>query len=211
MRKKRSVTLLLMLCTILGLRCDNPFLPPTGTPVKFPSNLPADLRSTPQGLLAQLIESYESMRIDLFTDLLPTDGSFRFFITQGFFSENQDRFRQRSEPPDGRLQYLEAADSYHYWTQTEEIDKHTRMFRSALNIDFKAKPGIESIRRFVDNGDSLAELKITGGEFWLLFSTAEGDSIITNPVAIEKQVFLIQQDAGHRWVIKKWYDFGSSD
>ena len=67
------------LVVIIGVfcLCRNPFFPETGPPVDQRS---PQQRSTPQGVVDQLIESYESRRIDMFEELQPTDGSFQFFI-----------------------------------------------------------------------------------------------------------------------------------
>ncbi|MBN1578634.1 MAG: hypothetical protein JW913_18870 [Chitinispirillaceae bacterium] len=163
-------------------------------------------RSTPYGLIDQLVESYEMKRIDLFVDLLPRDGSFQFFIAPDFFNEYRLKYQQLSEQRDTRLNFITQSDYYYYWTQDAEIERHERLFRYA-GIEFLSKPGLESVRKFIDNGDSLAELLVTGGMF--VISRFFPDTVEQYPVSIDRQVFLIKKDPDGLWVIRKWYDFSS--
>lgn len=199
----RNISTMLLLCLLV--QCRNPFVPPTGEPIQFPVT---GQRSTPQGLLDQLIESYELMRIDLFKDLLPTDGSYRFFVAPDFLTEYQLRSEQLSEVRDARLQFIGKSDYWYYWTQKEEVERHTLLFSRVTNIKFDIKPGLGTVREFVDGGDSLAELLISGGHFTI--SIVSPDTTNNYPVDVGKQVFLIQKDQNHRWVIRKWYDFSGT-
>ena len=195
-----STTLLIFIIT---LQCKNPFLPPIGLP-----DMQTSPRSTPQGLLDQLIDAYESRSIELFVDLLPKDGTFRFFVAPDFFSEYNAKYRQLSEPRDTRLMFIGQSDYYLYWTQDDEIERHKRLFSNATDIDFKEKPAIESVREFVDKGDSLAELKLIGG----VLEVSRFKELYTVEifiVQISEQVFLIKKEADGLWVIIKWYDFST--
>jgi hypothetical protein len=183
--------------------CRNPFLPETGIPVEHRST---DLRATPQGVVEQLIESYESRRIDLFEELLPADGSFRFFIAPDFFDTYKNKYKNLKETRDTRLQHIGQSDYYYYWTQAEELEGHERLFNQAERIEFTDKPALEDIHSFVDNGDAFAEVLLTGGNLkigkWI-----DTDTVELYTVPITQQVFLLEKDEDDLWVITKWYDF----
>jgi hypothetical protein len=182
--------------------CRSSFFPETGEPIE---GLLSELRATPQGLLDQLIESYEDKQIELFSDLLPRDGSFRFFISPGYFTGYSTRYQQLREPRDARLQFLEEYDFFYYWSQQNEIENHEKLFSQAYSIEFKNKPALESVRKFVDNNDSMAELLITGGN--LEIKKDMGEIIEIYATTVDRQVFLIRKEADGLWVIVKWYDF----
>ncbi len=202
---KNKMHILMILCFVIIIGCRNPFFPPTGTPIDEPVS---KQRSTPQGLLDQLIESYEGRRIDLFIDLLPEDGTFRFFIAPDYFDEYTAKYTRLSESRDPRLKFIGQAEYYLYWTQEDEIEKHKRLFSKATNIDFREKPTIESVRKFTDNGDSLAELLITGGCFeYTWYPDAYTIEIFI--VNVTQQVFLIRKEKNGLWAIIKWYDFST--
>lgn len=181
--------------------CGTPFLPETDVPIERPVD--AGLRSTPQGVIEQLIESYETRRIELFKDLLPTDGSFQFFITPDYFDDYVVKYPRLSETKDERLNYI-GDGIFNYWTQERELENHDKLFSRVDEIEFVDKPTIE-VRTFSDNGDSLAELLATGG--MMKITDDKVDSIFIYNVKIEKQVFLLKRDAENLWVIRKWYDF----
>ncbi len=192
---------MVLICIGLAIQCKIPIGLPTGKPVEQTS-----LRSTPQGLLDQLIESYETKSIELFIDLLPLDGSFQFFIAPDFFDDYLAQYRNLKEARDERMQFIGQSEYYYYWTQEDEVGSHTHLFTQAKSIEFKDPPALESIRKFTDNGDSLAELLITGGSLEIsrdldIYTT----EILT--VSITQQVFLIEKDMDGLWVIRKWYDF----
>jgi hypothetical protein len=201
----KSIAVMVLLVALFGFGCKNPFLPKTGEPVE---ELLSDLRATPQGLLDQLIQSYESQQIELFTDLLPKDGSFRFFISPDYFNDYSTRYQQMREPRDPRLLLLEGSDFFYYWSQENEIENHEKLFSQAYSIEFKDKPALESVRKFVDNNDSMAELLVTGGR--LEIGKPVGSIIEIYTTTVDKQVFLIKKNADKLWVILKWYDFSVS-
>jgi hypothetical protein len=193
----------LIFIVIIGLLfayCGSPFLPVTGVPPEQPVDL--HMRSTPEGIIKQLIESYETRSIELFTDLFPDDSSFQFFIAPDYFSAI-DINKYDYEERDQRLMHL-ADNKYYYWTQTREIDKHRRLFDYIDEIEFVSEPTLE-VRVFTDNGERMAEVLATSGEMEV--SDNQGSRIVIYRVKIEKQVFLMQKDADNLWVIRKWYDF----
>jgi hypothetical protein len=196
-------TFIVVVGFISVLQCRNPFLPTTGRPVIDLSG-----RALPEGVLTQLIDAYNERNIDIFKDLLPKDGSFRFFVAPSYYTEFNDKHENLSEPRDTRLQFLEESEIYYYWTQNIEIENHERLFRYAEYLEFIDPPGLESKRKFVDGNDSLAELLITGGR--LKFGQDLGfDTTAIYYVPIEKQVFLVKKDDDDLWVLQKWYDFSN--
>jgi hypothetical protein len=190
----------------LFLACSNPFFPPTGIPSQGKAP-----RSTPSGVIDQLIESYESRRLDLFTDLLPKDKTFQFYVAPSFESVYQSRYNLPQEPRDTTLQYIGESPQYYYWNQVSEENRHQNLFSKASEIEFISKP--ETMIRYIENekGDTIkAEVVMTGGEL-LVSAITQGQVLIDQPVSIEKQVFLmVKNDDDHLWVIKKWYDLSSA-
>ncbi|MCX7726079.1 MAG: hypothetical protein N2053_04445 [Chitinispirillaceae bacterium] len=198
--------LFFLLILLIFLLCKNPFFPPSGVPQELH---PQSLRSTPQGVIEQLIESYESRRIDLFKDLFPEDGSFKFFVAPDFFNDYLTKYQKLSETRDERLKLIGQYEYYYYWTQDAEIESHTRLFSQAASIRFIGKPMVESIRKFTDNNDSLAELLVTGG-ILEIGKYIDVDTIEIFTANISRQVFLVGKDSKNLWVILKWYDFSGN-
>jgi len=182
--------------------CRNPFVPSTGVPVERPVE---SQRATPQGLLSQLIEAYEGKDIELYKDLFPKDSSFRFFVAPDFYDAFRLRHPLLSEPRDPRLRNLEASDFYYYWPQSVEIENHTKLFSPGVTIDFTEKPYLQDVRPFIDEGDTAAELLVTGGV--LEITRLVGDTAEIYITRVEKQVMLVKQDSDNLWVLLKWYDF----
>jgi len=199
----RLQSVMAIFCIVI--QCKNPFLPPVGDPVE---ERITGQRSTPQGVVDQLIESYETLSIALFRDLMPDDGSFRFFIAPDYFDDyvismhGETLFESRDE----RLQFIGQSEYYYYWTQASEIERHTRLFSQIDRIEFVSRPGLESVREFEYGGDTLAELLVTGGAF-MNFRSLPGDTVEQYSVSIDRQVFLLGKDAEKLWIIRKWYDF----
>jgi hypothetical protein len=178
--------------------CGSPFFPSTGKPEKF-----EPLRQTPQGVITQLVESYEQQRIDLFQDLFPAAGTFRFYVSPQF----EDTLIQKgysSEPRDTLMQWT-TGTRYYYWTQEEEISHHKSMFNRAYAIRFTVMPSVDpgNFRYTIKNGDTTnVEVLMTDGQIEILLS----DDVWT--IAIERQVFFLERAPDRLWVIRKWYDLG---
>lgn len=177
-------------------------MPGTGVPVDYHSE---DQRSTPQGVIEQLIESYESRRIDLFEEILPKDGSFRFFVAPTFHDADKGKYTLK-ETRDTRLRHIDQSEYYYYWEQVVEVDAHDRLFTQAERIRFELKPVLSDIRKFIDNGDTAAEVLLEDGEL-RIGRWVDADTVELYTVPITKQVFLLEKDEDDLWVIKKWYDF----
>ena len=189
----------------LSIQCKNPFLPQTGRPVV---DLPD--RAQPEGVLTQLIDSYNERNIDLFKDLFPKDGSFKFYVAPSFYLEyiTNNKYQNPQEPGDTRLLWLKGSEFYYYWTQNDEIESHEHLFRYAEYLEFIDPPGLESKRKFVDGNDSLAELLIRGGKL-KVGQDAGFDTTAIYYVPIEDQVFLVKKNDDDLWVLQKWYDFSN--
>lgn len=199
----RLNVLIVVALQLFSLSCKNPFFPRIGEPLE----LATGMRATPQGVINQLIQSYDKRSIETFRDLFPEDGSFRFFIAPDYFNDNPSRYLTSVEERDPRLKFLESSDIYYFWTQEREIENHAKLFSQAEFIEFIDKPGIESVRPFVDNGDSLTELLVTGG--WLQIGRKVDNTIEIYSTAVDRQVFLLGKDEDALWVILKWYDFST--
>jgi hypothetical protein len=201
--KKLVFCILAPIFLMLPAACRNSFLPPTGVPVDRVSD---KMRATPQGVLNQLVESYENRQISLYKDLFPKDGSFRFFIAPADFESIGNKYGN-IEKKDSRLKFIGTYDFYYYWTQDIEVESHTRLFSQALSIEFIIKPVVDEYYEFVDGSDVFMEVKITGGI--LKISRINGGIIEVWTTEITRQVFLLKKDEENLWVISKWYDFST--
>ena len=157
-------------------------------------------------MITQLVDAYENRQLELYQDLFPTDGSFKFYISPAFVDSYKTRYKELSEPGDSLLQFVSQAGRYYYWTQKVEVANTKRLFSGALSIEFVTKPTVENLRKFVVNGDSLAEMKVAHGilEIGKYFDIS---TILIYPVYVREQVFLLAKDEKDLWVIRKWYDF----
>jgi hypothetical protein len=208
-RTYRSVFLSFIIIPLfLLVSCRNPFFPPTGMPDKVPP-----LRSTPDGVIKQLIQAYESKDLNLFQDLFPALKTFQFYVCPSFVASynNNRSYVNPPEPRDTRLQYIGEYSYYYYWVQDIEIQSHLKLFNYAEKIEFTIKPDVNPGNfRYItnDNGDTInVELLMENGQIGIKIKTATISDSST--IAIEKQVFLLERDAENLWVIRKWYDFGS--
>lgn len=198
-----------MQCIVVGLfvvlggtACRNPFLPPVGLPTQE-----YQARATPEGVVRQLIESYEKARIDLFEELLPGANEFQFFVAPSFAAVTKVNLPE--EPQDTNLQYIGQVEKYYYWNQSAELEKTRRLFNGADQIVFSQKPTVE-VRYFTGvQGRASAEVLLIGGE--LTISQKTGAYEITYHVAeLVQQVLLLEQRDDDLWIIRKWYDLSTA-
>lgn len=199
----RNVNILIVLLLLVSA-CRNPFLPPTGVPI----DNTGPLRATPQGVITQLVDAYENRQIDLYQDLFPTDGSFKFYVAPAFVEKYKERYTEPSEPGDSLMQFVSQSDRYYYWTQEVEVANTKRLFSGALSIEFSSKPSIQNLRRFVADGDSLAEMNVGGG-ILKIGVYLDINTIKIYSVYIDDQIFLLAKNEKGLWVIRKWYDFSA--
>jgi hypothetical protein len=192
---------------VLGC-CFNPFFPPTGTPDPTPP-----LRSRPEGVIRQLIQAYEMKRIDLFTDLFPASRSFQFYVSPSFVTTYGSRgYVNPPEPRDTLLHYIVESPYYYYWTQELEIQSHRNLFSKAESIEFTVRPSVNpgDFRYLADEkGDTTnVEVLMTNGQITIKVNAGTFTEEYT--IMIDRQVFFLERDPAGLWVIRKWYDFGSS-
>jgi hypothetical protein len=193
---------LLLLLFLIVLACENPFLPETGPPLET-----INQRSTPAGIITQLFHSYETQRIELFTDLLSKD--FKFYIASGF-----DRTTMTysgpllSEKPDPFMTYVNTTGLYAYWGYNAEVSSTTKLFSNADRIEIS--PGLTSTFNYIcdASGDtSYVEVRVNNVTFEV--SRYEGNLLATYSLENQPQVFLLERGKDRLWVIKKWFDLGS--
>jgi hypothetical protein len=191
--------------------CRDPFFPPTGKPDKTPS-----LRVTPDGVITQLINAYETKDLSLYQDLFPAAKTFHFYVSPSFVTSYNSGTRSYVNPPEPRdslLIYTSEYSYYYYWTQDVEMQSHKKLFLKATSITFTEQPGRQYRPIINEAGDTTNfEVLMTNGE--IVIETA--DPVDEYIIAIEKQVFLLERDVENQnpenrnlWVIRKWYDFGS--
>jgi hypothetical protein len=178
----------------------DPFFPSSGAYVGVP------MRSTPQGLITQFENAYQDISLSLYQNLLPTDGSFEFFVAPGFVPENPVSLDV--ETRDTTLQFIGNSTYYYYWTQDIELKSEYALFQNALSMQFITPISIEQSRPIFDSlGDTTNyEVEMTG-ELYISFNNP--DAYPDQDILISCD-FLLARDSKNLWVIKKWYDLQSS-
>jgi hypothetical protein len=201
------------------LFCDNPFFPKTGIPP-----VTSAMRSTPQGVIRQLINAYEARRIDLYTDLFSTAHDFRFYVSPAFAVDGYTaRFGARPcEEVDSMCRYVKNNindECFYYWTYAEEIMGAQNLFQKATDISFVSTPTYADEIRYItdDNNDTVnVEVVMRGGTIdiqgGVYIDSANQRCVDEYPVDIYEQVFYLERDPQDNslWVIKKWFDLGTS-
>jgi hypothetical protein len=165
-------------------------------------------------VIEQLKNAYVYKRIDLFEDLFPEDGSYRFYMSHRL--EDELRLTNPnlpSEQYDAQFFYVPAG-TYYYWNSDDEIRGHTRLFSDAHLIaltGYEVHPDLFRYHRS-PSGDTIGvEVLMEGGELkvevWV-----EGDVITATiyTATIERQVFYLVKDPKNNWVIAKWFDLGTA-
>ncbi|MFP4015184.1 MAG: hypothetical protein ACLFVQ_13940 [Chitinispirillaceae bacterium] len=198
----------LLFCFLLS--CDNHLIPPTGLP-----EITFSPQATPQGTIEQLIRSYEDRRIDLFTDLLPDNKTFRFFVSPDYSAAYA-----ASKGPDAMIESVDSqyhyvkAGNYYYWGHEIEIAKHRNLFSMAEDIEFVEQPIIDpkDFRYKVnEQGETThVEVKMTSGELCIGLS----HEIFCTDKEGQMQVFLLERETDRAtdeklWVIRDWFDLNS--
>jgi hypothetical protein len=187
---------IIFLHTVCFFSCDNPFFPPLSKPTK--SFHP---RATPQGVIRQLVESYESKRLDLYEDLLAD--SFHFYVAPTFIYQ----YGYAYELPDTVMNFLSGSPSYYYyWTKLEELKSHRNLFSSNNSISFSAPFTIMNVRYISDKNGDTSNVEIKTSRSTLNIDITQSNQIVKYIVDIKEQVFLLEKDKAGLWVIRKWYD-----
>jgi hypothetical protein len=195
--------LLIVVSFLMLMSCENPFLPKTGVPLNV-----SDPRLTPAGVISQLFSSYESRRIELFTDLLSKD--FKFYVASGFDRTNMTYSgKLLSEKPDTFMLFVNTNAFYDYWGYDAEVNSTSKMFHAEM-IEIPSRPAISNTHYiFNSSGDTVcAEVKVNDVTFEVS-RYENGNVLVTYSLENQPQVFLLERDKDNLWVIKKWYDLGS--
>jgi hypothetical protein len=180
----------------LMMGCGDLFFPKTGLPTVTTSR-----RSTPQGVINQLVEAYETQRIELIEEILAD--SFQFYVAPSF--ESFYSLEYNAESPDTSLQYI-VSKPYFYWKRKDELYRTKKIFEHTVSAQFLDAPHIFRIRYEIskDNDTNGVELQLDGGTLYLATSGQEYQL-----VDINNQVFLLRRDKEGLWVIRKWYDLST--
>jgi len=193
------------------LSCDSLLLPPTGFPEDGPNP-----RSTPMGTIEHLFRAYEDKRIDLFTELLPKNGTYRFFISPDYsdaYAATHSTDAIIAQIEDKQYNYVKPG-RYYYWGHESELAKHRRLFSMADAIEFNERPIVDErdFRYRVDenNDTTHVEVRTTAGELCIAFR----DTLYCTQKEGQTQVFLLEREADRKtgdklWVIKDWFDLNS--
>lgn len=193
------VPLILVGC-ILSCGNGDPFFPPSGAYVGVP------MRSTPQGLVTQFENAYQDISLSLYQNLLPTDGSFEFFVAPGFVPENPVSLLDTLR--DTTMQFIGDYPYYFYWTQDIELKSQYALFQNAGFMEFSVPPDVEYYPIIDSTGDTTkCEVLMTNGELDMFFN--DPDTYPDQAIEINCD-FLLTRDSKNLWVIKKWYDLQSS-
>lgn len=181
---------------LLLMSCGDLFFPKTGLPTV--SSL---RRSTAEGVISQLIEAYETRRIELVEEILAD--SFQFYVAPSF--DSYYSLEYNSESPDTSLQYI-VSKPYFYWKRKDELYRTKKIFEHSVFCQFIVPPHISRIRFEIsaDNDTTGIELQLDGG-FLYIETDGHGDQLAD----VNNQVFLLRRDSEGLWVIRKWYDLST--
>jgi hypothetical protein len=176
--------------------CVDLFFPKTGIPTVTLSR-----RSTPDGVINQLIEAYETRRIELIEEILAD--SFQFYVAPSF--ESFYSLEYNAESPDTSLQYI-VSKPYFYWKRKDELYRTKKIFEHTVSAQFLEPPRISRKRYEIsaDNDTTGVELQFDKGTLYLETAGQEYQLVDVN-----NQVFLLRRDKEGLWVIRKWYDLSS--
>jgi len=214
-----KISIPVIVSAVLFSFCFNPFAPPTGVP-----DLDSSLRKTPEGVIKQLVNSYESMRLDLFSDLFgPTGEGFKYYIPLSAV-ENLTKLNQIAlvEVIDTALPFIDSGTVFDYVTFGSEFEIHRNLFL-ADRITFIERLIPDSIEYIISRkvNDSVTSIDSLGFDTVaavvrtreaLLEISAEileqtqGER--TQDFNIGKQVFYMIRDPRDRnlWIISKWFE-----
>mgnify|MGYP006282643101 CR=1 FL=1 len=229
-RTVRGLRRMLCATAVLGLAvsCENPFFPPTDDPVGNKGLK----RSTPRGVVEQLIRAYETMQFELFKDVFAPDSvdrEFRFYVAPSFALEKLGRGEKLSSE-DIRQDEFAFVDpgTYHYWNLDGELARHERLFSQVSDIRFTARPVDDSIVYTVSTTVETLGTGVGSGDtiyyIWEKRDTTRVEILVeesrmsidhtswSRPMEFElgPQVFCLSRDPSEPelWVIHRWFDLG---
>jgi hypothetical protein len=215
MRKVRyihSCAVISGIVAIIAAGCGSPFFPDTGPPLNEQTS-----RATPEGVVQQLVKSYESRRIDLFEELMYSEQDFRFYVeldldVSGFTKIMIDR----TETVDLNSDYFQDG-AYVFLTYSEEKLVHQKMFQQATSIFFDERLEVVSVEylRSLGGGGSVSDSANAG---FAVVRTDNASIRITADIIkqlyngeawsfpVGKQVFYLKKDMDGLWRILFWFE-----
>jgi hypothetical protein len=214
----KRLRLLIIATCIAAPSCFNPFFPPTGNP---PTSAFSNQRSTPLGVIQQLINAYQKRDIDLYRDLFSIKQDFRFYVPPSVLSPH---LTGTCEQVDTVLCAYVAGKGFtclNYWTFSEEMRSHTNLFEKASQITLNCKSIDPNDIRYMANGageTTNVEVILRGGRLtWAgqIQSDSLGNSYqdYYEVEDIGQQVFYLEKDpqTAGLWVIQKWFDLNGNE
>jgi hypothetical protein len=203
---------------ILGsaFSCFNPFFPPTDVPPANSALTSNSLRSTPKGVVQQLINAYQKRDFELYQDLFSGKKDFLFFISPGFIPQN---VIPKNGKVDSMCSYIigRGLSYLDYWTYFDEMKSHTRLFDQAEQVTLTFS-GIDEIRYIVKgNRDTTnVEIIVRDGALEIIgkvYYDKDGNRSqdIYSVPSLGEQVFYLERDSQNPglWVIQKWFDLNT--
>jgi len=211
----------------LYFHCSNPFFPPTGLPPIEGEKL----RSTPEGVIEQLVTSYQEKRLSSFRDLLISREGFRFYVESNAINQlqlNNLREVANNEKIEGGIPFIDSGTNFGYITYDTEIKIHRQLF-AAQSITFITPLRIDSIHYIIesetvpDSDTSFTTTYDTTAAVVRVWEKAQieiysewlkdrqSDKRESFKFTIEKQVFYLVRDPEDPslWVIAKWFELYS--
>jgi hypothetical protein len=209
-----KINTILFITFMVFTSCFNPFFPPTDSPPASNS-----LRSTPQGIINQLVDAYQKRDYYLYRDLFSESQDFRFYVYPGFSSE-KDKLVQTCEKVDSMCAYIlsKGLTCLKYWTYSDEMLSHTKLLNpdnvEKIQLSFSSlDPGDI---RFIINGNhetTNVEVIMRNGTLNVdtkAFVGDDGNSYQDHYYVddIGEQVLYLEKDPKNPalWVILKWFD-----
>jgi hypothetical protein len=207
-----------LLFVVAGVSCFNPFFPPTDVPPVNLTSTNNSLRSSPQGVIKQLIDAYQKKDFEFYQDLFSVNKDFRFYVSPAFTYEHTDPTCERV---DSMCHYIigRGLSCLNYWTYSEELKSHTNLFERAEKISLTLN-GIDpgNIRYIVNDHYETTNVEVI----------VDGGSLsIEHPIEYDQQgnpfqykdqvdnigvqVFYLEKDPQNPdlWVIFKWFDLNT--
>jgi hypothetical protein len=155
--------------------------------------------------------------IDLYKDLFSQQQDFRFFVAPSF-GDSCIHVVKTCELVDSTCHEIisKGLTCMYYWTYTQEMDSHTKMFEQADEISLSLSPLSNQYIRYSTNGNSettSVEIILLGGSLDItepIQYYSDGSSYINHDKVddIGEQVFYLERDPENPalWVIFKWFD-----
>jgi hypothetical protein len=214
--KRINHRLFVMPVYLILLSCFNPFFPPIDNP---PGSVTNTLRSTPFGIIQQLVNAYQKQDIDLYRELFSIEQDFRFYVLPEFSSSNIITTCERIDTVLCAYIISNNLRCLNYWTYSEEMKSHTHLFERADQITLNCRNIDPSDIRYIVNENretTNVEVILRGGALTITgkpYFDIEGNALqdYYEVADIGQQVFYLEKDPQNSslWVIQKWFDLNS--